>query len=1460
MKQCSRRMKRLLTILLIEIVITVNVLSAYAFEDNSFTYTDQEVRLMQAAAQGENTDTTDESENSEDQGKDSAGENGANGTGDEGKDSAGENGANGTGDEGKNSAGENGANGTGDEGKDGAGENGANGTGDEGKNSAGENGVNGTGNEGKDGTEEADDTEGASYDIAGWIDDVQLSYCKDGLDGSYVPYDAGTIIYSGYGLKANVAFSVPQGITITDKDQLVFTLPDFLSGIVDAKDGIIVEKDSTTPIGRYEIISEENGGKLLLSYDKSYFENGGSISYGAVSFKGLMNVTDEITSEQVKTVYFGDFPVTVRLAPLCIRKGGLSIRKTHKNGSSPEIVTYTVTVTAREQNEAALEEVVLNDTFTSGKEYVSQIQIEQFAASKGNVTFAGEPYVNASEKTLKWEIGTMEPGAEVTCTYTVTFGAGEQASAQPKGYIENTASASAQNAYDEVRASDEYQMPVDVDLTKKVISQSFKDSRTGKSVTEQYNYEEHSAIYEITVTNKNSEFPAFLDKLVDSFGEGEKDIVAGYGDFEISGGSSETPETDAANGKIIWKNVSVPAGGKAIIRYKAYFADYRNGNADGKKDIYTFENYNANNTVDNWINAYVGDKSVCQRSAELKVQRDMIKKSATPQTNSIRFYVYINAEKNYDLYDFTGWTITDKYESTSFDREEWEMVPGSLKIYYADSNRSLAQCTELKDTTGVTYQNDGFSWQVPQACGKKYMVLSYEVKPNTGLTPGETIGCWNKARISAGDRFFEAEAGSSIKGAPAYVKKECTSYNDSELFWKCSISSNSSFIKNGYHFVDYMYTNNGHGKTGDDHYLDTQDMDLQIIADGKVLPEGEDTWTLQIPDTYGDFGIYFHNATPYKSVEITYKTKMKKQPDIYAYNEFYLYARGSNGLVGKASDSVKFKRTHKSDVCKQYKGFDESAGTMEWWIGINKCGEMSGKVELKEILPDGQTFESASILKVGGGYGEDADKVTVTQLSGESGQINLSVDGIKSGSTGMWVNGKYVRDAMMVWVKVTTKLTPEQMSLYGFGNKLEYTNRVILRDDTDNPALEATATGRIQTKSMTKEGIYEDGFASYTVDMNPSGADLLPGEDKITLTDEMDERMVLYPETIKLVDESGTTVNYDLKMISPNQFEITVPDNKHLTLTYDCYVKGQVGEVYAAVSNTISYKGYTTTPGETHTFKNLRIQRCASYAGGYNIFLKKMGSDGELLSDAQFQIYYFVGDERIPDKMITTDANGEAVIPVNFAENDTKAKKYAYQEIKAPTGYVLDGEIYEFYVSAPKGTSGNGQLSGNIYQLGSELLVLNEKKAPEPTATPTLKPTEKPTATPEPTETPEPSPTATILPTATPSMTPSSTATPGQGEVPQTSPNPGREEQIQEIPEDEVPVMGEMQVLGAIRVRENGAVLGARRGLDYAVLGKRRRPSTGDSTALLFWLILLGGATITAGTSIAMWKISSKKK
>ena len=96
--------------------------------------------------------------------------------------------------------------------------------------------------------------------------------------------------------------------------------------------------------------------------------------------------------------------------------------------------------------------------------------------------------------------------------------------------------------------------------------------------------------------------------------------------------------------------------------------------------------------------------------------------------------------------------------------------------------------------------------------------------------------------------------------------------------------------------------------------------------------------------------------------------------------------------------------------------------------------------------------------------------------------------------------------------------------------------------------------------------------------------------------------------------------------------------------------------------------------------------------------------------------------------------------------------------------------------------------------------------------------------------TPPPTPTPTPTPTpSTPVVTPSApTPTPPTGEV-----------------------------LGA---RRGGAVLGARRGLDQAVLGKRRRPSTGDSAAMIIWVIALFGAMGGAAASIVGLKKKDDKK
>ena len=65
-------------------------------------------------------------------------------------------------------------------------------------------------------------------------------------------------------------------------------------------------------------------------------------------------------------------------------------------------------------------------------------------------------------------------------------------------------------------------------------------------------------------------------------------------------------------------------------------------------------------------------------------------------------------------------------------------------------------------------------------------------------------------------------------------------------------------------------------------------------------------------------------------------------------------------------------------------------------------------------------------------------------------------------------------------------------------------------------------------------------------------------------------------------------------------------------------------------------------------------------------------------------------------------------------------------------------------------------------------------------------------------------------------------------------------------------------VLGARRTAEGPAVLGAKRGLDKAVLGKKRAPETGDSMAVFGWLTSL--MTSLGGTGIAAGALKKSKK
>ena len=106
----------------------------------------------------------------------------------------------------------------------------------------------------------------------------------------------------------------------------------------------------------------------------------------------------------------------------------------------------------------------------------------------------------------------------------------------------------------------------------------------------------------------------------------------------------------------------------------------------------------------------------------------------------------------------------------------------------------------------------------------------------------------------------------------------------------------------------------------------------------------------------------------------------------------------------------------------------------------------------------------------------------------------------------------------------------------------------------------------------------------------------------------------------------------------------------------------------------------------------------------------------------------------------------------------------------------------------------------------------------------------------------------------TPTETP--TSTPQGGGSEESGPSGDGEVPTVTITDGEVALAAapnaDQAVLGARRVpNADQAVLGAKRGIDQAVLGKRRRPETGDSVAVILWMMAFA-VSATAAVAAAM--------
>lgn len=364
-----------------------------------------------------------------------------------------------------------------------------------------------------------------------------------------------------------------------------------------------------------------------------------------------------------------------------------------------------------------------------------------------------------------------------------------------------------------------------------------------------------------------------------------------------------------------------------------------------------------------------------------------------------------------------------------------------------------------------------------------------------------------------------------------------------------------------------------------------------------------------------------------------------------------------------------------------------------------------------------------------------------------------------------------------------------------------------------------------------------------------------------------------------IVDKKGNITAYKGELKNGSiVYEKAVSLNENLSSGYDTLtIKNSLESGKAELSVTKIIQGRTWKDTDSFDFKLSALKQAPMPGGSRNSektvtasVNKQTVSFGEIDFN-QNGTYEYTIEEIIPDDAVN-----------NKKEDITYSTEIVYLQITVRS--LADGSGKEIKIYTKSGTEGYKLQEGTTVSVsftnvadpvetpsatptGSPTPSVTPTGSPEGSATPSVTPTGSPEGSATPSVTPDTTPTGSPEGSATPSVTPEATpgSTPAQtpDTTPESTPEVFTEPTPETVPSAAPEATPEGSVLGARRTNAGGteaAVLGAKRGTDYAVLGKRRRPTTGDSAEIIIWVLVLSAAVGGAIVSGVMMYQSRKKK
>lgn len=764
-------------------------------------------------------------------------------------------------------------------------------------------------------------------------------------------------------------------------------------------------------------------------------------------------------------------------------------------------------------------------------------------------------------------------------------------------------------------------------------------------------------------------------------------------------------------------------------------------------------------------------------------------------------------EGNYDSYNgVINWTVTVNENEKDIAGAEFtdsmlnQLVPGDITV--------KKNWQEVSSGSG--------EYTIDTDAGGKVTKITFNAIENTGVNTNKYVVTYRTVALQEwADRIVINEARLSLNGTPvtanvtvhgsgSVVKSAGTGKVSEDgktltIPWTVTLNVPKGGLAAGTTIVDDV-TRNQYNNTNTNQWMTTgQVNDLKNatatwwddndakkgshpFADDTVTPTGSE-------NVYTGFTITLGSAlTPPEGatkLTFTYSTTASLANTGTGQNKFY-----NDVKVGEKETSAEYiyreagvTKTDGSDNVmisqdEPYTQTQNITGELVWKVKIVSDRERNS-IQVTDTLPEGVTLESVVVPN--------------SEWNGRKGDVTLTIaeGGGLSGTAGDYsIKGAYPATAGTNQVTLTitgTEQSPvpagKEIILvyhckvdlssenYKDGRPHDFTNNVTVTSDQDTLG-SASQTQmwtyvRPASETVSKSGQWKNDarLLTYSIVLNPDGANLVEGADTLTLTDVLKYKKTaqswkdgvdgLVNVSVSIALDQSSVKLYDISQSDPGQklsdeqwswqytskpnegwqeeiintITATVPDSTPLRLEYSYRVDSDVdtknGYVFIlGASNTASLAGKATSGWQTDSNTIWSEQ---STTGGVSttpfLSLTKVDAEnnGTVLAGAQFSIYEYD---------MTTGTRGENAVVVKDTQNDGRVliqqgdgyqyktnTLYAVVETRAPAGYQLaqSPPTYYFYFSGTsEGETGRqptdiAPSAIDLSRMGETIIVKNTK-------------------------------------------------------------------------------------------------------------------------------------------------------